>query len=60
MCVMNVMSVMRVVINPMTGGTYASPVLVAPQVAIGALGKVQKLPRYDNNGKKKKLTCLQI
>jgi 2-oxoisovalerate dehydrogenase E2 component (dihydrolipoyl transacylase) len=30
------------------GGTYASPVLVAPQVAIGALGKVQKLPRYPS------------
>lgn len=32
-----------------SGGTYASPVLVSPQVAIGALGKVQKLPRYPKN-----------
>jgi 2-oxoisovalerate dehydrogenase E2 component (dihydrolipoyl transacylase) len=28
------------------GGTYASPVLFAPQVAIGAIGKITKLPRY--------------
>lgn len=34
----------------LSGGTYASPVLVAPQVAIGALGKVQKLPRFDDHG----------
>lgn len=27
------------------GGTYASPVLVVPQVAIGALGRMQKVPR---------------
>jgi len=32
------------------GGTYASPVLLMPQVAIGALGKIQKLPRFDANG----------
>ena len=31
-------------------GTYASPVLLMPQVAIGALGKIQKLPRFDANG----------
>jgi 2-oxoisovalerate dehydrogenase E2 component (dihydrolipoyl transacylase) len=31
-------------------GTYASPVLVVPQVAIGAVGKIQKLPRYDAAG----------
>ncbi|KAJ1401198.1 2-oxoacid dehydrogenase acyltransferase [Ochromonadaceae sp. CCMP2298] len=28
------------------GGTYAVPVVVLPQVAIGALGRVQVLPRY--------------
>lgn len=27
------------------GGTYASPVLVVPQVAIGALGRMQRVPR---------------
>nr|CDJ84036.1 Biotin lipoyl attachment and E3 binding and 2-oxoacid dehydrogenase acyltransferase domain containing protein [Haemonchus contortus] len=31
------------------GGTYVSPVIFPPQVAIGALGKVEKLPRYDDN-----------
>lgn len=28
------------------GGTYASPVLMLPEVMIGALGKVQVLPRF--------------
>lgn len=28
------------------GGTYARPVIFPPQVAIGALGKIQRLPRY--------------
>jgi len=32
------------------GGTYASPVLFLPQVAIGALGKIQTLPRFDEAG----------
>merc|ERR1712178_122315 len=32
------------------GGTYASPVLLMPQVAIGALGKIQNFPRFDENG----------
>jgi len=31
------------------GGTYAKPVILPPQVAIGALGKIQKLPRFDAN-----------
>ncbi|KAK6013855.1 2-oxo acid dehydrogenase acyltransferase, partial [Ostertagia ostertagi] len=31
------------------GGTYVSPVIFPPQVAIGALGKVEKLPRYDED-----------
>lgn len=31
------------------GGTYASPVILPPQVSIGALGKIQKLPRFDAN-----------
>ncbi|CAH1773663.1 unnamed protein product [Owenia fusiformis] len=29
------------------GGTYASPVLLPPEVAIGAIGKIQTLPRFD-------------
>jgi 2-oxoisovalerate dehydrogenase E2 component (dihydrolipoyl transacylase) len=32
------------------GGTYAKPVLVAPEVCIGALGRIQKLPRYNEHG----------
>ncbi|ETK92490.1 hypothetical protein F441_04276 [Phytophthora nicotianae CJ01A1] len=32
------------------GGTYMSPVLMVPQVAIGAIGQIQKLPRYDADG----------
>ncbi|XP_043283647.1 lipoamide acyltransferase component of branched-chain alpha-keto acid dehydrogenase complex, mitochondrial [Venturia canescens] len=29
------------------GGTYTKPVILQPQVVIGAIGKVQKLPRFD-------------
>ena len=32
------------------GGTYAKPVIFPPQVAIGAIGKVQVLPRFDDKG----------
>lgn len=32
------------------GGTYAKPVILPPQVAIGALGKIQKLPRFGSDG----------
>ena len=32
------------------GGTYVSPVIMAPQMAIGALGKMTKLPRYNTSG----------
>lgn len=28
------------------GGTYASPVLFVPQIAIGAIGKMQRVPRF--------------
>ena len=31
------------------GGTYAKPVIMPPQVAIGAIGRVQKLPRFDKD-----------
>ncbi|KAL0267913.1 UNVERIFIED_CONTAM: hypothetical protein PYX00_010050 [Menopon gallinae] len=31
------------------GGTYMKPILVAPQVIIGAIGKIQVLPRFDKN-----------
>ncbi|KAK9765036.1 hypothetical protein K7432_006951 [Basidiobolus ranarum] len=29
------------------GGTYLSPVVVSSELCIGALGKIQKLPRYE-------------
>ncbi|XP_053549708.1 LOW QUALITY PROTEIN: lipoamide acyltransferase component of branched-chain alpha-keto acid dehydrogenase complex, mitochondrial [Bombina bombina] len=32
------------------GGTYAKPVILPPEVAIGALGKLQGLPRFDSSG----------
>lgn len=32
------------------GGTYAKPVIFSPQVAIGALGKIQTLPRFNASG----------
>lgn len=32
------------------GGTYAKPVVVAPEVCIGAIGKMQVLPRFDAKG----------
>lgn len=32
------------------GGTYTHPVIVAPQVCIGAIGKINALPRFDANG----------
>ncbi|XP_078024542.1 lipoamide acyltransferase component of branched-chain alpha-keto acid dehydrogenase complex, mitochondrial [Epinephelus lanceolatus] len=32
------------------GGTYAKPVILPPEVAIGALGTIQVLPRFDAGG----------
>lgn len=32
------------------GGTYAKPVVVSPEVCIGAIGKMQTLPRFDAKG----------
>lgn len=32
------------------GGTYAKPVLVVPEVCIGAIGKIQTIPRFDAKG----------
>ena len=31
------------------GGTYMSPIIVPPQVAIGALGKISRVPRFVND-----------
>ena len=32
------------------GGTYAAPIINAPELAIVAIGKTQWLPRFDDNG----------
>ncbi|CCI41759.1 unnamed protein product [Albugo candida] len=32
------------------GGTYMIPILLVPQVAIGAIGRIQTLPRFDEKG----------
>ncbi|XP_020022038.1 lipoamide acyltransferase component of branched-chain alpha-keto acid dehydrogenase complex, mitochondrial isoform X1 [Castor canadensis] len=32
------------------GGTYAKPVILPPEVAIGALGTIQALPRFNQKG----------
>uniref|UniRef100_A0A915AN32 Dihydrolipoamide acetyltransferase component of pyruvate dehydrogenase complex n=1 Tax=Parascaris univalens TaxID=6257 RepID=A0A915AN32_PARUN len=32
------------------GGTYASPIIFPPQLAIAALGKMHKMPRIDESG----------
>ncbi|KAG7207807.1 hypothetical protein KM043_009410 [Ampulex compressa] len=32
------------------GGTYTKPVILPPQVVIGAIGRMQKLPRFDDKG----------
>ncbi|XP_069794099.1 lipoamide acyltransferase component of branched-chain alpha-keto acid dehydrogenase complex, mitochondrial [Narcine bancroftii] len=32
------------------GGTYAKPVILPPEVAIGAIGKIQILPRFNDKG----------
>lgn len=42
------------------GGTYAHPVIFPPQVAIGALGKIQVLPRFDHDGNLRKAHIMCI
>ncbi|GAM23756.1 hypothetical protein SAMD00019534_069310, partial [Acytostelium subglobosum LB1] len=42
------------------GGTYASPVLLLPEVAIGAIGKIQKVPRYDDDDNIVPVNVMQI
>ncbi len=32
------------------GGTFTSPIINKPEVAVVALGKIQQLPRYNSNG----------
>ncbi|KAE9043239.1 Lipoamide acyltransferase component of branched-chain alpha-keto acid dehydrogenase complex [Phytophthora rubi] len=42
------------------GGTYMSPVLMVPQVAIGAIGRIQKLPRYDAEGNVEPMRLMNV
>ncbi|XP_013189521.2 lipoamide acyltransferase component of branched-chain alpha-keto acid dehydrogenase complex, mitochondrial isoform X2 [Amyelois transitella] len=42
------------------GGTYTKPVILPPQVAIGALGKIQVLPRFTSNGDVAKTHVLTV
>jgi len=42
------------------GGTYAKPVIMSPEVAIGAIGRVQVLPRFDTNGSVVKAHIMQV
>ncbi|CAI5740154.1 unnamed protein product [Hyaloperonospora brassicae] len=42
------------------GGTYTSPVLMVPQVAIGAVGRIQQLPRYDAEGNVKPVRLMNV
>ncbi|XP_071449240.1 lipoamide acyltransferase component of branched-chain alpha-keto acid dehydrogenase complex, mitochondrial [Hetaerina americana] len=42
------------------GGTYTKPVILPPEVAIGAIGKIQTLPRFDAEGNLTKASVLFI
>ncbi|QIZ76165.1 dihydrolipoyllysine-residue acetyltransferase [Ferrimonas lipolytica] len=42
------------------GGTVATPIINKPEVAIVALGKLQTLPRFNNDGEVEARTIMQI
>ena len=42
------------------GGTYASPVLLSPQVAIGAIGRIRKVPKFDEQGNVQATSVINI
>ncbi|QDP01094.1 dihydrolipoyllysine-residue acetyltransferase [Thalassotalea sp. PS06] len=42
------------------GGTVATPIINKPEVAIVALGKVQTLPRFDDNGDVQARSIMQV
>jgi len=42
------------------GGTYAKPVIMSPQVAIGAIGRIQVLPRFDHDSNLVKASIMQV
>ncbi|XP_038601808.1 lipoamide acyltransferase component of branched-chain alpha-keto acid dehydrogenase complex, mitochondrial isoform X2 [Tachyglossus aculeatus] len=42
------------------GGTYAKPVILPPEVAIGALGTIQALPRFNEKGEVFKAQIMNV
>jgi 2-oxoisovalerate dehydrogenase E2 component (dihydrolipoyl transacylase) len=42
------------------GGTYTKPVLLSPEVCIGAFGRIQKLPRFDEKGNVVPVHIMQV
>nr|XP_060629989.1 lipoamide acyltransferase component of branched-chain alpha-keto acid dehydrogenase complex, mitochondrial [Anolis sagrei ordinatus] len=42
------------------GGTYAKPVILPPEVAIGALGKIQVVPRFNSKGEIVKAQIMNV
>ncbi|XP_026556184.1 lipoamide acyltransferase component of branched-chain alpha-keto acid dehydrogenase complex, mitochondrial [Pseudonaja textilis] len=42
------------------GGTYAKPMILPPEVAIGALGKIQALPRFNSKGEVFKVQIMNV
>uniref|UniRef100_M3YL23 Dihydrolipoamide acetyltransferase component of pyruvate dehydrogenase complex n=1 Tax=Mustela putorius furo TaxID=9669 RepID=M3YL23_MUSPF len=42
------------------GGTYAKPVILPPEVAIGALGSIKALPRFNQEGEVYKAQIMNV
>eukprot|EP00475_Leptophrys_vorax_P033290 TRINITY_DN5212_c0_g1_i2.p1 TRINITY_DN5212_c0_g1~~TRINITY_DN5212_c0_g1_i2.p1 ORF type:complete len:527 (-),score=191.75 TRINITY_DN5212_c0_g1_i2:57-1568(-) len=42
------------------GGTYCAPIIVVPQVVIGAFGRIQHLPRYNSKGDLHQTSCMAV
>ncbi|HBM29822.1 MAG TPA: dihydrolipoamide acetyltransferase, partial [Halomonas sp.] len=42
------------------GGTYAAPIINAPEAAIVAIGKTQWLPRFDEHGEVQRRAILTV
>ena len=42
------------------GGTYTKPVIAPPEIAIGAIGRIQVLPRFENDKKASSRDDLKI